>query len=235
MTLVTLGPLMVPDVFITRALIAVVAGTLLVAALGHLASATLPLVQRLSTLNLQDRVQTMLLALCAFGVVAVCVRAAGRQEARQWWTLAALFAALMALKMTGAVWRVELLLRSLDDGPAFLGWQPSSLILVTAGATACCALTLFFSTWVRALSPEVRRRIVAGGVLFLAGAVGAEALTEWLWSVVGSGHRLYIAADLLENTLELTGLVVFFEGVMYQLRTFAAQPVAATSRSSKGH
>jgi hypothetical protein len=225
-----------PRSLTTTALIAVVAGTLLVTAAGHLAGAAASsspvwsFIQRLNSWNVSDGVQTMLIALCAIGVVAVCMRAAGRAEARQWWTVAALFAVLFVLKSTGAVWRVELLLRSLDRGTTFLGWAPSSLIVVTLGVVVCCALALFFSAWVRALSSQVRRRIVAGGVLFLAGAVGAEGLTEWLWSVVGSGHILYIAADILENALELTGLVIFFDGVMYQFGAFTAKPVAATGR-----
>jgi hypothetical protein len=214
-----------PRWFITATLIAVVVGTLLITAAGHLAGATPStpvwgLVQRLNALNLEEGVQTVLIGLCAAGIVAVCVRASGRPEARRWWMLAAIFAVLFALKTTGAVWGIELMLRSLDRGPTLLGWAPSSLIMVTIGVVVCCALALFFSAWVRALSAQVRRRIIVGGVLFLAGAVGAEGLTEWLWSVVGSGHILYIAADILENTLELTGLLVFFDGVMYQ---FAAK------------
>lgn len=204
-----------------------VAGTLAAAAADHLAPGLWPF----SVARLERGVQTALLALCAIGVVAIGVRTTDRRSARQWRLLAALFALLVALKTTGSFGRFVHALRALDRGGTVLGWQPSSAILVAVEVVIGAALALFFFTWVRALIPEVRRRVVAGGVTFLAGAVGAEALTEWLWAVVGPTHPYYVAADTLETALELTGLLIFFDGVLYQLGALHREGrVSATGR-----
>jgi hypothetical protein len=177
----------------------------------------------LKNLNLELLIGDALFAISGVAILAVCVRTFKQPSGRYWLVLTALFGAASLAKITGSVARFEDRLRVLDSDPAWNGWQMSSLVIVTAQAILAVALGLFFVKWILSLEPLVRRRILAGGVVFLAGAVGMEAVTEWLWSVAGPTSLSYLVADWLENGAEAAGLIVFLDGLLVQLASGSAR------------
>jgi hypothetical protein len=167
--------------------------------------------------NLETRIGDVLFGVSGVALVAVCVRTFGERTGRYWLVLTGLFVAAFVAKIIGGVSELEDRLRSLDSGPAWNGWQTSSLVIVALQAILAVGLGLFFVKWVLSLEPPVRRRMLAGGAVFLAGAVGMEAVTEWAWSAFGSTSVFYVVADWIENGAEAAGLIVFLDGLLTQL------------------
>jgi hypothetical protein len=169
--------------------------------------------------NLEARIGDVLFGVSGIALVAVCVRTFGERAGRYWLVLTSLFVVAFVAKVTGGVSKLEDRLRSIDSNPAWNGWQTSSLVIVALQAILAVGLGLFFIKWVLSLEPPVRRRILAGGAVFLTGAVGMEAVTEWVWSAVGSTSVFYVVADWIENGAEAAGLIVFLDGLLTQLAT----------------
>jgi len=214
----------VPDRrLITRTLALVAAVGQTVALIGELefltASNTREALLFIKGLSLDQRVGDVLFGGCAVVLLAVCWRSAGQASRKYWWTLTAFFGLAAVVKVTGSMGRFSRALRSLDSGSGWYGWAPSSLILVAIQAMLACGLGYFFLKWVQSLDTPVRWRMLLGGAVFVAGAVGAEAMTEWLWSVYGPASIQYVLADGLENALEAAGLIVFVDGLLIQCAT----------------
>ena len=171
-------------------------------------------------------ITSILFALCAASLIAVCYRMWQTRWSRHWLALTVVFAALFVVKASGSFAGFEDSLRSLDTTIVQAGWQVSSTIVIVVQVLVAVALLLPFVTFVFALDPDVRRRLVLGGALFVAGAVGAEALSEWLWSVSGPASPTYVLADALEMALEACGLIVFLSGLAVQFARAGGIPVA---------
>jgi hypothetical protein len=177
----------------------------------------------LKNLNLEPLLGDLLFAVTGIVLVAVCVRTFGQPTGRYWLVLTGLFTVAFLAKVSGSVARFEDGLRALDAGPSWNGWAMSSLVIVALQAILAVALGLFFVKWVLSLAPPVRQRILIGGAVFLAGAVGMEAATEWLWSVSGPTSLLYVLADWIEDSAEAAGLIVFLDGLLVQLASGSAR------------
>jgi hypothetical protein len=97
------------------------------------------------------------------------------------------------------------------DGGLTFGWVLLSMpfVIVVCWLAAC-----FFRT----LADPVRDRLGAGLAIFLAGALGVEALTG---QVVGlnTTNWLYLVFSTIEEGAEMIGAVVFLDGLLVHLET----------------
>ncbi len=113
-----------------------------------------------------------------------------------------------------------------ENGLTF-GWVLLAMPPVTV---ACWLAARFFRT----LPGPVRNRLGAGLAIFLAGALGVEALTG---QIVGLQPRtwLYLVFSTVEEGAEMTGVVVFLDGLLVHLETsFGAIPVQFVERHTSG-
>jgi hypothetical protein len=205
-----------PTVFIRG----LVTGSAVVLSIAFLARfETAPLIPGLAVIDssrLELGLSEILFGLSGAALLAVSIRVSRRRSGWYWWGLTGLFALLFVTKASGAFWRVEASLRSLDDSAGWFGWQRSSLVLVATQVTLGALVGLVFLRWVVTLPRSVKWRMLVSGILFVSGAVGAEAVSEWVWSVHGPASVQYVVSDSLETVLETTGLIVFVDGLLRQ-------------------
>lgn len=85
---------------------------------------------------------------------------------------------------------------------------------VIAGAALAALVVLACGRLVLSLPSQVRARVIAAAVLFLAGALGMEMLAGRLVEQGGGAGLAYALMANLEEVLELSGQVVFIDGLL---------------------
>lgn len=85
------------------------------------------------------------------------------------------------------------------------------------------ALLVFYLKFILHLTPKVRIRCVLAAALFVSGAIGLEILGGYYHSIAGLGSHTndatYSALQLVEETLEMSGIVVFINALLLHLET----------------
>ena len=144
----------------------------------------------------------------------------GRADAHNWGIVAALLAFL-------SLDEVATIHERLGGLPVLPGigsrtWAGAGLVLV-----ALVAWRLL--PWTLRLEPPLRFALLAGGALFVAGAVGFEVLAgDWR---VGHGEdAMYWALTTAEEDLELVGVFVVVRLLLAHLRAAAAPIILAVGR-----
>ena len=82
-------------------------------------------------------------------------------------------------------------------------------------------MALFFRGFLFALEARTRNLIVASGAIFVSGAIGVEMLEGIIIPTLGVGSLDYTAAEMLEEGLEMSGVVL----VLYALTDYFASHV----------
>lgn len=144
----------------------------------------------------------------------------GRADARNWGIVAALLAFL-------SLDEVATIHERLGGLPVLPGigsrtWAGAGLLLV-----ALVAWRLL--PWALRLEPPLRFALVAGGLLFVAGAVGFEVLAGD-WRVAHGEDGLYWALTTAEEDFELVGVFVVVRLLLAHLRATAAPITLAVAR-----
>lgn len=206
-TALTTTEVVVPARLLLRALVVAVAALNVANAVSIVMGADTPR-SRYFLLALEGNPSTWLSAalLAGAGVLAY-LAAHGRADHRTWCTVAAIFALL-----------------SLDEVGTFhewLGAVPAVPGIGTrgwAGAGLLLALVVAFKLgrWVLELDGALRVAFVAGGAVFLAGAVGVEVLAGEWEAAHGRDGGFWVLSTVEEN-LELAGVLVVLRGLLDHL------------------
>ena len=164
--------------------------------------------------NLPTLFASASLLFCALLLALVArAKSPGDRDRAAWLGLAALFAFLTLDEFAGLHERLVSLGKTLLSGPAPFGREwviVYGLLLVPVG--------LLFVPFLRRL-PEVTRRIwLVAGVVFVVGALGLEMLTGWLSTQPAGGTAVW-AFNIIEETLEMGGVLLFLYGLLDYIET----------------
>ena len=152
------------------------------------------------------------------GLLARAERGADPRQARSWVLFSALF---VALAVDEAILIHELAnvpVRGLlgTSGALYFAW-------IIPGAGFALAVALFFRRFLFALEARTRNLIVASGAIFVSGAIGVEMLEGIIVPTLGVGSLDYTAAEMIEEGLEMCGVVL----VLYALTDHLKRRVSA--------
>jgi hypothetical protein len=67
------------------------------------------------------------------------------------------------------------------------------------------------------LSPPVRDRVIVAGSLYVGGALGMEMVGAYYASTISTETIRYALSALIEETMEMLGIVLFIHGLLIQL------------------
>jgi hypothetical protein len=158
-------------------------------------------------------------------VAGVAGRAAGTGGLR-WWFMAFVAFFLSADESAELHERLADLGESMVDertGLVTFAWVvPGAILAVTVGAL------LLWAAWT--IPPRVRWGLVAGGVIFLTGALGVEALSGAIAERHGLLDRRYIYAVAVEEGLEMTGALVALWAALSSMRATYLPGAAGAAR-----
>ncbi len=115
--------------------------------------------------------------------------------------------------------RFRLPIEMLRNVPAFRAFS-----WVVPGAVLVALLFAFFRPWLRTLPERTRNGLLLAGTVYVAGAVGFEALGGIAAMTVGMDSWTYVATDTLEETLEMTGTLLLIVTMLEYLRSLHPVP-----------
>lgn len=152
----------------------------------------------------------------AMAAVLAAVRAALATGDRRAWALTAAGFALASLdEVAGIHERAGFALERSFDVSRFLWVVPAAVLVVAAAAVAI--------PFVLRLEPPVRRTLVVGAALFVAGALGVEAATGVVYEAGGREGATYAVTTLVEEGLEVGGALLLLHAVLLELRARGAR------------
>jgi hypothetical protein len=140
------------------------------------------------------------------GIIAAAARRQGRPFSLQWTLLAIGFGLLSLEEVIGVHSQATKVLRRLadaTDGP----W-----LLIGLGAIGIVGLIVavaLFGRWFLALPRRWRAWFAIGGLVYLAGVFGSDAIGDYIASTFGGTSLLYVVVLTIEEALEMTGVLIF--------------------------
>ena len=160
---------------------------------------------------------TLLLACTALlAVIAGAKRAVADRYARHWLGLALIFLALSIDDAADLHGQSSYKLREMFETGGFLTYA-----WVIPGAIACVAVGLAYLRFLTDLPPSVRWRFLVGGALFIAGALVMEMIEARYDSQYGVENMPYRIMVAIEESLEMSGLVIFISALLAYLSSLA--------------
>lgn len=146
----------------------------------------------------------LLLSACLLAVIAVLKKRERDSFAGHWTALAIIF---MLLSVDEASSTHELLtapLRNLLQTSGFLyfAWVIPGLAFVLVIATIYWRFLLHLPT-------RTRRLFVVAAIVYISGVIGTELAAGWYVELYGKNNLIYSFLAMLEETLEMTGVIVF--------------------------
>ena len=153
----------------------------------------------------------LLMLACAFWCVAAggtLVRARTPQ-ARTWLLLAGLLTYMSIDEAAALHERAVRPMRLLLDSPRVLNYA-----WVVPGAVVVIAVGVLLRGWARTLPRDTRRAFVRAAVVFVAGALGVEALGGWYAAVWGRATFGYAVLTTIEEGGEMAGLAMFLVALL---------------------
>ncbi|WP_339834524.1 hypothetical protein [uncultured Parvibaculum sp.] len=157
-----------------------------------------------------------LLLISAAGLLALATGAAARNGERylfHWAVLAVIFAGLSADEATGVhEVAIEPLRTGLGlSGIFHFGW-------VIPGAVLVGLVGLAYIPFLLALPGRSRLVFFTAGAIFVGGALGMEMAGGYLLTQHGEESLAYIAAFIVEESMEIIGATLFVTGLMGHLK-----------------
>lgn len=143
---------------------------------------------------------------------------------RHWRWLAWLFLILSVDEQVGFH---ELLMRPMKAIAHFTGALAFSWVIPAAVVTALVGVA--YSRFLWHLPRSIRVRFVSSGVIYLAGTLGLEMVGAHHYWVYGNKNFKYALLISVEETLEMTGLILFIYTLLTYLRTRLELEVAFSS------
>jgi len=160
----------------------------------------------------------LLLASALLAVIALHKRRAGAPYERHWAVLALIF---LGLSIDEAAQIHEMTikqLRALVGGHGLLHFT-----WVIPGAAFTITTALAYMRFLKDLPPGTRLGFLAGGAMFVGGALGAEMIGGYLLETYGRHSVAYAVVKTVEETLEMLGIVVF----IHALTSYIADDIGA--------
>lgn len=155
---------------------------------------------------------TLLLCAALLGITWRVVRAAGEQYTRHWAGLALMFL-FMAVDEGASIHELLILpLRSLfaAERALYFAW-------VIPYGIAVAFFALAYLRFLRALPRRTGLLMLAAGLLFVAGALGMEMLSPYIYDWTGEVSLPMFVMLLVEETLEMLGVAVFIYALLDHL------------------
>lgn len=148
----------------------------------------------------------LLLAFLLLSVISVSkkkLRAGFRFE----WSVLALGFLFMAFDETASIHErliepMRLIIGEQNLGVLYFAWVVPAIALVVC-------LAIFFLRFLLNLTTRTRNYFLLAAAMYLGGAVGLEMLEGWYSEINGRENFIYIAMTTFEETLEMTGTIVF--------------------------
>jgi hypothetical protein len=162
---------------------------------------------------------TLLLLACAITLFAI--GAGAERHAAYWRGLAIIFVALSldesaALHDLAAPFFTGVIasLARVVGGPFIgLAHKPGYAWLVP-GVVVTVAVAASYVRFLAALPRPTRVRFLVAGAIYIAGAVGFEALDGWYSGLYGSGNVTFVTLLTIEETLEMVGASLFLYALL---------------------
>ena len=159
------------------------------------------------------------LFLCALLLFAIARTATGSREKwrSHWYGLSSLFL-LLSIDETATIHEragdaLDQLAPPVSDlgGFLFYSW-------VIIGAAAVLLVSLVFLRFTLRLPKRTRTLFVVAAGVFVTGGLGAEMINAWLHDVYGTNTFAYAAMTVVEEVLEMTGVLIFIYALLDILR-----------------
>ena len=153
--------------------------------------------------NLPTWYSASLLLLCAVQLLLISQGDLQRSSPYKWhWRVLA--AAFLYISLDETVTLHEELNSFFDfGGVLYFGWViPASVVVLIMG--------LAYLPFLWQLPARTRRRFVVAGIAYVGGALGVELLLGYWTDLAGSRNLVYGLIDLLEESLEILGVTLFF-------------------------
>lgn len=143
------------------------------------------------------------------GVSTVLMVILGQQQEKRWLRLKWFFLAFVFafMSLDESVSFHEVLINPLRPVFAFSDYLHFAWIV--PGAFFVLAMGLAYLPFVMAMETATRNRIMLAGGIYVTGALGLEAIGGHFHAMGGFDHPAYIAAFMVEETLETIGLTLF--------------------------
>lgn len=154
----------------------------------------------------------MLTCAGALALVAGRARRSAERGARHWAGLAVIFVVLSIDEQVALHERAIVPVRELlgASGAFYQAWVIPALVLLIV-------LAVIYLPFLARLPAALRRRMLLAACLFVGGAVGLEMVGGWLLVRYGAGPQTGVVV-ILEEVLELLGLIVLLRAVLLHLR-----------------
>lgn len=160
---------------------------------------------------------------------AIGRRARGAAEpfAAHWTWLGVIFAYLSVDEAVGIHERATEPMRAVmgrhADGFLHYAWVvPAAALVVAVG--------LAYLGFLRHLRPTVRNRMLLAGATYVGGAIGMEMVGAHFASTIGTSSVAYALSAVVEETMEMLGVVVFIHALLTYLSTHPAAETTADPR-----
>ncbi len=75
-------------------------------------------------------------------------------------------------------------------------------------------LAIVYLRFLLYLPPTTRNLIILAGIIYIGGSLGGEMLSGWYASSFGEGDRNYMMLTVLEETLEIAGIIIFIAALL---------------------
>ena len=160
--------------------------------------------------------------LLAAGLCAVAARRSQMfaDPNQRGWTVLAVVLAFLAVDE--AVQIHERLGERIDDRLELGG--PLSFPWIVPYLAATGVLYLFLRPFLRRLEPELRRRLMLAGAIYVGGAAGVAAIAGTWWDAQGDqADYVFHLISTVEEAMELTGMTIF---VVAMVGFLTVRPVA---------
>jgi hypothetical protein len=137
-----------------------------------------------------------------------------RSRFRIHWVLTALFCVYLSADEASSIH--EMAVRPLrtafhTSGIFYYPW-------IVVGAAAAIAIAIASHRFIRSLPPRTRRTVIAAAVIYIAGALGVEALGGMYAETHGQRNLIYGLITTVEETLEMVGMSIAAFALLEYLR-----------------
>lgn len=182
-------------------------------------------------LKLVIRYQTLLLAICAILALRISLKEhkINNPFVFQWALMAFIFTALGIAKVTALLQQAMGLVRSVDERIGLPLTMPAIAIALLA------VLALPYWKFLKKLQPQLRKSLIAGGIVYFGGGVLMEALSEFMWNLGGSESLPYIAVSAIEELLEMGGCIIVAAALLSHIQIGHQEPSSMQSQQGTPH
>lgn len=189
-----------------------VANRLCVPLLGH----GFPIVDLDSEMNVPTLFSTLLLfsSACLFWMIARLNQQKGISGLFYWYGLSAVFLFLAVDEFSEIHERVTYLLKQNYETHGLF----YSIWIVPYGIVVLVLFRIYLRFLLR-LPATFRYRLIFAGILYVSGAIGVEAIGEWLSELKLEHTFAFIACVTIEEVLEMSGAVILIHGLLCYIST----------------